>query len=87
MAERLAIDGGRPVRATSLPYGRHGLAEEDVQAVVAALCSDWLTTGPQVPAFERAVAIAGRGAACRGGQLGDGGAARCGVRGRGRTGR
>jgi perosamine synthetase len=56
VTERLAIDGGRPVRATSLPYGRHGLAEEDVQAVVAALRSDWLTTGPQVPAFERAVA-------------------------------
>lgn len=56
MTERLAIDGGRPVRAASLPYGRHGLTEEDVQAVVAALRSDWLTTGPRVPAFERAVA-------------------------------
>ena len=56
MTERLAIDGGRPVRAAALPYGRHALAEEDVQAVVAALRSDWLTTGPRVPAFERAVA-------------------------------
>lgn len=56
MTERLAIDGGRPVRATLLPYGRHAVAEEDVQAVVAALRSDWLTTGPRVPAFERAVA-------------------------------
>jgi perosamine synthetase len=56
VTERLAIDGGRPVRAVSLPYGRHGVAEEDVQAVVAALRSDWLTTGPRVPAFERAVA-------------------------------
>jgi UDP-4-amino-4,6-dideoxy-N-acetyl-beta-L-altrosamine transaminase len=56
VTERLAIDGGRPVRAASLPYGRHGLTEEDVQAVVAALRSDWLTTGPRVLAFERAVA-------------------------------
>ena len=56
MTEPLAIDGGRPARATPLPYGRHALEEEDVQAVVAALRSGWLTTGPQVPAFEGAVA-------------------------------
>jgi perosamine synthetase len=56
VTEALAIHGGRPVRSALLPYGRHGLAEEDVQAVVAALRSDWLTTGPAVGAFERAVA-------------------------------
>jgi len=56
VAERLAVDGGRPVRATPLPYGRHAVDEDDVQAVVAALRSGWLTTGPQVPAFETAVA-------------------------------
>jgi len=56
VTDALAIHGGPPVRAASLPYARHGLAEEDVQAVVAALRSDWLTTGPQVLAFERAVA-------------------------------
>ncbi len=56
MSEPLAIEGGRPVRATLLPYGRHAIEEEDVQAVVAALRSGWLTTGPQVPEFERAVA-------------------------------
>ncbi|HKK13416.1 MAG TPA: UDP-4-amino-4,6-dideoxy-N-acetyl-beta-L-altrosamine transaminase [Gammaproteobacteria bacterium] len=35
-----------------LPYGRQCLDEDDVQAVVEVLRSDWLTTGPQVEAFE-----------------------------------
>ena len=56
MRERLALHGGRPVRATLLPYGRQAVDEDDVEAVVAALRSGWLTTGPRVVAFERAVA-------------------------------
>lgn len=39
-----------------IPYGRHSVDEEDIQAVVEALRSDWLTTGPRVEEFERAVA-------------------------------
>jgi UDP-4-amino-4,6-dideoxy-N-acetyl-beta-L-altrosamine transaminase len=58
MAERLAIDGGAPVRAAMLPYGRHQVEEEDVQAVASALRSGWLTTGPLVAELERAVAAA-----------------------------
>jgi UDP-4-amino-4,6-dideoxy-N-acetyl-beta-L-altrosamine transaminase len=58
VSERLAVDGGRPVRAALLPYGRQALTEDDVQAVLGVLRSDWLTTGPQVDAFERAVARA-----------------------------
>ena len=58
MADRLAIDGGPPVRAEMLPYGRPSLEEEDVQAVTAALRSGWLTTGPKIEEFERAVAAA-----------------------------
>ena len=58
MTERLAIDGGRPVRGTLLSYGRQAIDEDDVQAVVVALRSDWLTTGPLVDRFERAVAAA-----------------------------
>jgi perosamine synthetase len=58
VSEPLALHGGRPVRATLLPYGRQTVEEDDVQAVVAALRSGWLTTGPQVDAFERAVASA-----------------------------
>jgi UDP-4-amino-4,6-dideoxy-N-acetyl-beta-L-altrosamine transaminase len=56
MAETLALHGGTPVRKTSLPYARQTIGEDDVQAAVAALRSDWLTTGPGVEAFERAVA-------------------------------
>ncbi len=56
MTERLALHGGAPVRTTALPYARQTVGEEDVQAVTAALRSDWLTTGPLVEAFERAVA-------------------------------
>jgi len=58
MADTLALDGGAPVRAALLPYGRHTVEEADVQAVAAALRSDWLTTGPRVAEFERAVAAA-----------------------------
>lgn len=35
-----------------LPYGRQSLDQTDVAAVVAALDSDWLTTGPRVDVFE-----------------------------------
>jgi UDP-4-amino-4,6-dideoxy-N-acetyl-beta-L-altrosamine transaminase len=39
-----------------IPYGRQSISEEDVDAVVAVLRSDFLTQGPAVPAFEAAVA-------------------------------
>ncbi len=39
-----------------IPYGRQTIDEEDIRSVEAALRSDWLTTGPLVPAFEQAVA-------------------------------
>ncbi|MEV6347053.1 aminotransferase class V-fold PLP-dependent enzyme [Actinoplanes sp. NPDC051851] len=35
-----------------LPYGRQNIDPTDVEAVVEALGSDWLTTGPRVTAFE-----------------------------------
>ncbi|WP_433553655.1 DegT/DnrJ/EryC1/StrS family aminotransferase [Micromonospora zamorensis] len=35
-----------------LPYGRQSITEEDVAAVADVLRGDWLTTGPQVDAFE-----------------------------------
>src|SRR5215471_13135461 len=52
----LAIDGGTPVRATLLPYGKQSISEDDIHAVVDVLRSDWLTTGPKVSEFEEAVA-------------------------------
>ena len=39
-----------------LPYGRHLVDEADIAAVAAVLRSDYLTTGPVVTAFERAMA-------------------------------
>jgi perosamine synthetase len=56
MAEALALHGGRPVRSALLPYGRHSVDEADVAAVVASLRSGWVTTGPAIAGFERAVA-------------------------------
>lgn len=56
--ERLAIDGGRPVRERLLPYGRQTIDAEDIAAVVRVLQSDWLTTGPSVRRFEEAFAAA-----------------------------
>lgn len=44
------------MRKTLLPYGRQSIGEEDIQAVVDALHSDWLTTGPKVAEFEEAFA-------------------------------
>lgn len=38
-----------------LPYGRQSISDEDVEAVVRALRSDWLTIGPSVDAFEMAI--------------------------------
>lgn len=39
-----------------IPYARQQVTQEDVDAVIAALASDYLTQGPAVPRFERAVA-------------------------------
>ncbi|MBU0912343.1 MAG: UDP-4-amino-4,6-dideoxy-N-acetyl-beta-L-altrosamine transaminase [Gammaproteobacteria bacterium] len=39
-----------------IPYGRQSISNEDIQAVVDTLKSDFLTQGPAVPAFEQALA-------------------------------
>lgn len=41
-----------------LPYGRQNIDRDDIDAVVAVLESDWLTTGPAVEWFESAFAAA-----------------------------
>lgn len=46
-----------------LPYGRQSVDGSDVDAVVAALQGDWLTTGPRVDAFESELAAVA-GAPC-----------------------
>ncbi|WP_018506515.1 UDP-4-amino-4,6-dideoxy-N-acetyl-beta-L-altrosamine transaminase [Thiobacillus thioparus] len=39
-----------------IPYGRQDISEDDIQSVVDVLRSDYLTQGPVVPAFEKAIA-------------------------------
>jgi len=39
-----------------IPYARQSLDDDDIAAVVAVLKSDWLTQGPNIEAFEKAIA-------------------------------
>ena len=36
-----------------IPYGRQNITEEDIEAVIKVLRSDFLTQGPVVPVFEQ----------------------------------
>ena len=38
-----------------LPYGKQSIEEDDLKAVQETLKSDWLTTGPKVEQFEKAI--------------------------------
>ena len=50
--EKLAINGGTPVRDTKLYYGHQYIDEADVKAVSEVLVSDYLTCGPQITKLE-----------------------------------
>ena len=39
-----------------IPYGRQTIEEDDIQAVVNVLKSDYLTTGPKIAEYEKMVA-------------------------------
>lgn len=39
-----------------IPYGRQDISEQDIDAVVKVLQSDWLTQGPAIDRFEQEVA-------------------------------
>jgi dTDP-4-amino-4,6-dideoxygalactose transaminase len=52
--EKLAIDGGAPVRRDYLVYGSPDIREPEIRAVEETLRSGWLGTGPRVAAFEEA---------------------------------
>ena len=41
--------------APLLPYGRQLIEEDDIAAVISVLRSDWLTTGPAIGCFEKAL--------------------------------
>ncbi len=49
----LAIDGGKPVREKAIYYGHQYLDDEDIQAVVNVLKSDYLTCGPEIEKLEK----------------------------------
>jgi len=40
-----------------IPYGRQEVSREDIEAVVAVLKSDYLTQGPAIESFEKAVSL------------------------------
>ncbi|MBC7286857.1 MAG: DegT/DnrJ/EryC1/StrS family aminotransferase [Armatimonadetes bacterium] len=46
----------KPGRTEMLPFSRPHIGEEEIAEVVATLRSGWLTTGPRVEAFEKALA-------------------------------
>jgi UDP-4-amino-4,6-dideoxy-N-acetyl-beta-L-altrosamine transaminase len=39
-----------------IPYGRQDISQDDIDAVISVLRSDWLTQGPTVPRFEKVIA-------------------------------
>ena len=51
--EKLAIKGGYPVRGGKIYYGRQWIEEDDIEAVVDVLRSDYITCGPKVEEMER----------------------------------
>jgi dTDP-4-amino-4,6-dideoxygalactose transaminase len=51
-SEKLAIDGGMPVREKFLPFGAPCLGEEEIAEVVDTLRSGWIGTGPKTQRFE-----------------------------------
>ncbi len=56
MMERLAIEGGMPVREEKISYGKQWINEEDKNAVLETLGSDFITCGPKVKEAEKAIA-------------------------------
>ncbi len=50
--DKLAIDGGKPVRETPIGYGRQYIDDDDIAAVVKVLKSPFLTTGPEIKKLE-----------------------------------
>lgn len=51
--EKLAINGGFPVRGGKIYYGRQWIEKDDIEAVESVLYSDYITCGPKVDELER----------------------------------
>ena len=52
MMEELAINGGEPTRKSPIYYGHQFIDENDINAVVDVLKSDYLTCGPKINELE-----------------------------------
>jgi perosamine synthetase len=52
IAERLAMEGGEPLRATWLPFHRPCIEDDEIAEVVETLRGGWITTGPRAKRFE-----------------------------------
>ncbi len=50
--QKLAIDGGKPVRDTFLAFGTPQFNDEQINEVVSTLRSGWIGTGPKTKQFE-----------------------------------
>lgn len=44
-----------PMRKEFLPYARHDISEDDIKTVAEILKGNWITTGPTIAAFEKAI--------------------------------
>ncbi len=56
VSDKLAVDGGPPVRAQFLPYHQPLLGAEEEASVLETIRSGWMTTGPKTKLFERQIA-------------------------------
>ncbi len=52
-SEKLAAQGGTPVRRAFLPFHQPLIESDDEHAVLETLRSGWLTTGPRTRSFEQ----------------------------------
>lgn len=53
--EKLAINGGEPVRKNKIYYGHQWIDEDDIKAVDEVLRSDYLTCGPKTEEAQKAL--------------------------------
>lgn len=53
--EKLAIFGGEPIRNNKIFYGRQCIEQDDIDAVVETLRSDYITCGPKVCELEKKI--------------------------------
>jgi len=53
MGEKLAIEGGKPVRDSFLLFGSPQILQDEIDELVNTLRSGWIGTGPKTHKFER----------------------------------